>query len=199
MYLNATFTNSITDALYAILIFFCFIYSVFHHYKENKSFTLEVVLYFFTLFAITVLGSYVHYTNSGGSNLAPGWIAISLLIIMANYFISHIIKTPEIFRILILFSSVFFSFLFLVTVKFIFLAISVMALYLIASYYSKSLLRAGFLMVVIANIVWITIRFLENKILGHTIAEEYRYDNDLYHFLLMGATIMIYKGIRQLK
>ena len=60
-----------------------------------------------------------------------------------------------------------------------------------------SKLRLGLLMVVGSNLVWFGARKLGMLIAGGEIPVEYRYDNDLYHFLLIASTFMIYQGFRE--
>lgn len=52
-------------------------------------------------------------------------------------------------------------------------------------------------MVVISNLIWIVTRHIANYLTGHEIPIEYRYDNDIYHILLILSTYVIYKGIAE--
>ena len=97
--------------------------------------------------------------------------------------------------------SVISSYLFLTifnsanTVQFLFVAIPLILVNSVAAYYTKSMLRLGFSMVVISNIFWILARQIENYIVGHEILPQYRYDNDIFHLLLIISTFIIYKAV----
>jgi hypothetical protein len=195
MIYDATFTNAISNALHSFFLFFYFCGAVVHYRKGNSSFSLLIVLYFLTLFFLKVLGIYVHYYNVDTA-LTNSWIAISLLTIMLNYLLVEAMKMPETARIIVLFLSIGSSFLFMThNGDFIYIALPVLLVYLIAACYSASMTRTGFVMVVIANVVWILTRTAENHFAGHEIAAGYRYDNDIYHLLLIISTFIIYKSI----
>ena len=63
------------------------------------------------------------------------------------------------------------------------------------AYFSQARVRLGFLMIAGANVVWILARQIENRHSGHEIPIEYRYDNDIYHLLLIVSTFVLYKAI----
>ena len=52
-------------------------------------------------------------------------------------------------------------------------------------------------MVVISNIVWIAARKIGGIFAGGEVPVAYRYDNDLYHFLLIASTFVIFQGFRE--
>jgi hypothetical protein len=56
------------------------------------------------------------------------------------------------------------------------------------------LLRIGFLGVVISNVFWIVARKGTEAWIGKELPSELRYDNDLFHFMLMASTFMVYKA-----
>ena len=60
-----------------------------------------------------------------------------------------------------------------------------------------SKLRLGLWMVVGSNLVWFGARKVGMLIAGGEVPVEYRYDNDVYHFLLIASTFMIYQGFRE--
>ena len=173
MIYDATFTNAISNALHSFFLFFYFCGAVVHYRKGNSSFSLLIVLYFLTLFFLKVLGVYVHYNNVSAAltRLTNGWIAISLLTIMLNYLLVQAMKMPETARIIVLFLSIGSSFLFMThNGDFIYIALLMLLVYLIAAYYSTSMIRTGFVMVVISNVVRIITRTAENHFAGHEIA-----------------------------
>jgi len=195
MPLNAILTNSITNSLHALFLFLYFTGALMHYLGKNRNFSIQMVLFFLTLFILKVLGVYSHYYHSY-TVLPASWIAISLLTIMLNYLVAQGMIMPDISRITIVFISIASSFLFLTLHgKFIYIALPALMVYLIATYYAAGMLRVGFVMVVISNITWIAVRQIENYIAGHEIPIEYRYDNDMYHLLLIISVFIIYKAI----
>jgi hypothetical protein len=62
---------------------------------------------------------------------------------------------------------------------------------------SESKLRSGFAMVCISNIVWFIARKTGMLIAGGEVPIQYRYDNDLFHFLLIASTFVIFQGFLQ--
>lgn len=139
----------------------------------------------------------MHYVND--ASVVPAWTAITLLVIMLNYFVVQGMQMPQMPRTIVMLLSVASSFLFLTQNspldKFIFVALPVICVYIIASYYSKAMLRFGFLMIAVSNVVWVAARFLATYFVGHEISKVYRYDNDIYHLLLIVSTFIIYKAI----
>ncbi len=197
--LNAATTNAISNGLHASALLLYFLGALYHYLKKDPHFPLLVILAFLTLFVLKVLGVYVHYSASH-SDIIPSWIAISLSAIMLNYLIVQALDMPDPMRALCMFLFLIFSYLFIVdsdggrNFLFIYIAIPSLFVYLVAAFYSASLLRTGFLMIVFSNIIWIATRHIENSILGHEIPVAYRYDNDLYHLLLIISTFIIYKA-----
>lgn len=197
MVVNAILTNAVSNALHASFLFIYFIGALIHYFKKDHTFSLLIVFFFLTLFILKILGVYVHYYDANAV-LPPAWIAISLLTIMLNYLVVQAMEMPEFSRMLVVFLSIVSSFLFIVNGgSFAYIALPLMIIYLIAAYYSRAMLRWGFVMVVISNIIWIVSRYIENHIAGHEISAAYRYDNDVYHLLLIISTFIIYKAIAQ--
>ena len=102
---------------------------------------------------------------------------------------------PDLSKTIVIFLAIASTFLF-ITLKgaFIFIALPTVIIYLIAAYYSHSMLRAGFLMMVFSNVIWIGLRQIENYIYGQEIPVAYRYDNDLYHVLFIISVWIIYRA-----
>jgi hypothetical protein len=196
MIINAIITNTISNTLHASFLLIYLVSGMIHYLKKDNTFSLTLILMIFTMFILKCLGIYVHYYDSGHI-LSPAWVAISLLTIMLNYFIIESIKMDMITKILVMFLSVGFSFLFLTYYQgvFIYLSLAMIFSYIITSYYLKSLARVSFLMIIGSNIIWITLRVVGYCIMGHNIDPIYRYDNDVYHLLLIISTFVLYKSI----
>lgn len=196
MVLDATVTNIFSNGLHATFLLLYFIGAVIHSLRNDNTFSLYMVCFFFSLFIAKLLGVYVHYYYLDKVKLEFAGDAISLIAILLNYFIIESIKLPNITKIFIMLISVIFSFLYIIhNGGFIYVAIPILIGSLLVAYYTKSMLRLGFIMVIISNVIWITARFLENYIAGHEISPAYRYDNDMYHLLLIISTFIIYKAV----
>src|SRR3990167_6440220 len=151
---NAITTNAITNGIHAFALFIYFTGALFHFLKKDAHFPLLVVLAFFVLFILKILGVYVHYSTSH-LDIPFAWIAISLLAVLLNYVVIQALDMPDTARVICLFLSLLFSYLFIINTEegnflYAYIALSIMLVYLIAAYYSTSLLRVGFLMTVIS-------------------------------------------------
>ncbi len=196
MALDATTTNIFSNGVHATFLLLYFIGAVTHYIRKDHTFSLYMVCFFFSLFIAKLLGVYVHYYYLDKVKLEFAGDAISLIVILLNYFIIESIKLPNIIKIFTMFISVTFSFLYIIhNGGFIYVASPLLIGSLFVAYYSKSMLRLGFIMVIFSNIIWIVARFIENHIAGHEIAPAYRYDNDVYHLLLIISTFIVYKAV----
>jgi hypothetical protein len=120
------------------------------------------------------------------------WLWICLLVVFSNYLYTEAMWFSQAIRILVMVYSVVFAYCFLHYDDFIYIALPIMMTYLLAAFYAKSLLRIGFIMVVVSNLAWIGMRMVANSIWGQELPISYRYDNDIYHFLLMFSSLIIY-------
>ena len=194
MVINALFTNSVTNALHAFFLFVYFIGALIHFIKKDSTFSLLIVLFFFTTFILKLLGIYVHYYAI--DNISPPWIAIALLTILLNYFVVQSMQMPNLARIVIVVLTTACAYLFIINnADFIYIALPLIITYLTCAYYAPGMARWGFVMIVLSNILWIAARTIENHIAGHEITMSDRYDNDVYHILLIISTFVIYKAI----
>ncbi|HFD2281721.1 TPA: hypothetical protein ACF2P6_002328, partial [Legionella pneumophila] len=181
---DATTTNAISNAAHALFLLLYLIGACIHYLKKDHTFSLLIVFFFLNLLVLKVLGVYVHYYPSH-LHLPPAWIAISLLVIMLNYLLVQSMQMPDLCRVIVVFLSIVFTYLFLThDGNYTYIALPVILVCLIAAYYSQAKVRIGFVMVVISNLIWIVTRHIENYLTGHEIPLEYRYDNDIYHILL---------------
>jgi hypothetical protein len=193
--MSAETTNALTNALHAIFLFLYLTGSTKHYFDNNKNFTIWIVTFFLILFVLKLMGVYVHYYPSK-DGLSSVWIAISLLVVFLNYIVIHGMETPNIFRGIAVLLSLVFSFLFIVNGGgFVYLALPLTLIYLAAAFYSSGLLRLGFLLVVASNIIWIAAREIASFWIGYELPVQLRFDNDLYHFMLIASTLIIYQAI----
>jgi hypothetical protein len=194
-HMSAETTNALTNALHAIFLFLYLTGSTKHYIRNNKYFTGWIVTFFLILFVLKLMGVYVHYYPSKGG-ISNVWIAISLLVVFLNYVVVHGMETPNIFRSFTVLISLLFSFLFIVNGGgFVYLALPLTLIYLAAAYYSRGLLRLGFLLVVASNVIWITAREIASFWVGNELPVHLRFDNDVYHLMLIGSTLIIYQAI----
>ncbi len=66
--------------------------------------------------------------------------------------------------------------------------------FVVAAVHARGLLRVGCWLVVLSNVVWVAARKIGNWAMGGEVPTELRYDNDLYHFLLIGSTYVIFRA-----
>ena len=193
--MSAETTNALTNALHATFLFLYLTGSTKHYLRNNERFTGSIVAFFLILFSLKLMGVYVHYYPSK-EGISHVWIAISLLVVFLNYILVHGMETPVIFRSFAVLISLVFSFLFMVNGgSFIYLALPLILIYLAVAYYSRGLLRLGFLLVVTSNVIWIAAREISSFWVGYELPVHLRYDNDLYHLMLIASTFIIYQAI----
>ncbi|GGI77717.1 DUF6962 family protein [Legionella impletisoli] len=197
--MNAILTNTITDLLLAICLFYFFVVSLIHRVKGNTKFTRFIVTFFFVTFALSLLSSVAHYLTESASkqSLEQLWLVIAFGIVYLNYCVIYAIKVPDLVRMLVIFISLLLLYLFTIHAEYMYIAISMLFIYILAALYSEKLTKVGFLAVVFSNVIWIVLREGANYELGYTLPPHYRYDNDVYHILLILSMFFIYRSIQQ--
>lgn len=194
--MNALLTNVLTNALNAIFLFAFFLLSFLQWFKGNKKFSGFIVSFFFVVFSLKVLGALAHYL-SGHQQVNILWLAIAMTVVLHNYFLIHAMDMPETLRAIAMVFSLLLAGCFIVNDQFIYIALLSIAVYLLAAFYSRKMTRMGFIAVIGANVVWIVLRQAARLWLGREIPIEWRFDNDIYHVLLIVATFMIYLSIKR--
>ncbi|KTD22163.1 Uncharacterised protein [Legionella lansingensis] len=192
--MNAITTNALTNALHAVFLLFYFLIAAFQWIKGNKKFTNFIVVFFLMIFVLKVLGVWVHYAY-GQPYVGHLWIAIGLGVVFLNYCLIQAMDVSDSIRIVVIFISLAFTYFNITQDSFLFIALSVIFIYSLAAIYSKGLARVGFIAVIASNIIWIALREGTNMLLGYEVPVEYRYDNDLYHILLILSTFIIFFAI----
>ncbi|MDI9818290.1 MULTISPECIES: hypothetical protein [unclassified Legionella] len=192
--MNAITTNALTNALHAFFLFFYFLMAAIQWMKGNKKFTHFIVIFFLTIFVLKMLGVWVHYAY-GRPYVEHLWIIISLGVVFLNYCLIYAIRASEATRVLVMFVSLGFTYFYLTRDNFLFIALSVIFIYSLAAVHSKGLSRIGFVAVIFSNMLWIILREGVSALLGYTVPVQYRYDNDLYHILLIISTFIIFLAI----
>lgn len=194
--MNAIITNALTNALHALFLLSYFLLAFWQWQKENKRFTGFIVSFFFVVFLLKVLGVLVHYL-SGNEYVSNLWLAIAMGVILHNYLLIHAMRMPEILRAMTMIFSLLLIGCFIIDDHFIYIAILLITVYLLAALYSEKWTRFGFIAVIVANIIWIVLRESSQLFFGREIPVEWRFDNDVYHLLLIIATFIIYLSIKR--
>ncbi|MBN2689406.1 MAG: hypothetical protein JXR42_02210 [Gammaproteobacteria bacterium] len=192
---SAIITNSITNGLSAFVMLFCFIGASIHLIRKRQNYTsIYIPVFFLVLLAMKLLAILVHALPDG-SFTDTLWVVIALLMVFLNYLVTHSMQINSFLRILVVAISLFFCLFFIKTQNFIYMALPLGATYLLVASICKSWLRVGFLLIVLSNVIWIGARYVTEYIIGGTLPIQYRYDNDIYHFLIIIAVVMIYRSI----
>ena len=191
--LEATTTNAITNGLHATFLlayFFC---------AQKARFSRPIVGLFLLLFVLKVMGVYVHYAPDTPVSLAL-WALIAVSTVVLNYIVMKEADTPSKLLWCVLVICVASTGIFLKGAgDFSYIALPTALVFGVAakSAPSGTRLRIGFAMVCISNIVWFISRKIGMLIAGGDVPIAYRYDNDLFHFLLIASTFVIFQGFLQ--
>ena len=191
--MDATVTNPITDLMNAVVLGLFFLCALVRYWQKDPFFSLPIVLIFLTTSLLSVFGI-VSHIYTGTSVAWAGALLISLGVVYSNYLFIESLWFSQGTRLIIMLFSVLCTFAFCIYNDYLYIALPFIMMYTIAALYTRSLLRIGFFMIVVSNVLWILARLIENHVLGHEIPISYRFDNDIYHFLLMFSSYIIYRG-----
>ncbi|MCC5792666.1 MAG: hypothetical protein JJT82_08695 [Legionellaceae bacterium] len=194
--MNAIIMNTISNGILSLFLVYCVLRSAFLYLRGDPKYTLFIVLTFLTLLGITLLGAWVHYVHA-----APYaqylWQAIALAVVFLNYSVTYAIDMSDKVRVFAMLLSLVSMGIFNYSSHFIVIALLLIFIYSLAAYYSTRRARLGFIAIVLANIAWIMMRKGANAMLGYEVPLEWRYDNDIYHLLLIVAFYILYRSIEQ--
>jgi len=199
---SAVLTNSVTNGLHAFFLLTYFLFSIYH-YKKGVIRSLLIVYFFFFLLMVKILGVVVHYFIYG---LTPAafkslWIAISIGSLCLDYCILYGQEMPNFWRRAALGLAALLNLIFCVQVyygegQFHYIALSLIVIFIVASFYSRGLTRVGFVCTIISNLVWIGMReFVSRYVVNLQTHMQYRYDNDIYHLMLIASTFILYLSL----
>lgn len=197
--IKATITNGITNTLHAGFLLTYFILATRQYFKHRElrdtiNFPGLIVSFFLLIFIMKLMAVYVHVFPFG-PHAANTWIGITMGFVFANYIILEIFAFSDGYRFFIMLFTLLCATLFLIyDQNFIYIAIMIIVSNIIFAIFSSKLLRYGFIMIIVSNLVWIGLRSIASYYLGHELTVDYRYDNDVYHLLLIISTFMLYKG-----
>lgn len=207
--MDAHFTNTLTNLFHAGFLFSYFLLTI--KYKLSKN----VKVFFFLIFSSKICGASVHYTQ----NLLLQdflWVIITVQLCFINYFSSRIIHIRNTFLFLLIptVSAIIFCLpavsritktplllglanLFPLNPEdFTYLAIAILWVSFSSIFKTYSWVRLGFLFTFLSNIIWIALRKFLTNLHGGFLPPDLRYDNDVYHFLLIISTYILFKGLK---
>lgn len=186
-------TNALTNGLHASFLLAYFIGAC------RASFPRTVTGLFFLLFVLKLMGVYVHYAPESGGAIAL-WAIIAVSTVVMNILVLREAGVPARRASLVIATCIGGTGLFLTGLRdFSYIAIPTALVFAVAARHAPagSKLRTGLGMVAASNILWFAMRKIGEVVLGGEVPVSYRYDNDVYHFLLIASTFMIYQGFKQ--
>jgi len=189
--LEATITNAMTNALHA-----SFLAAYFFGARRMK-FSRSVTWLFLLLVVLKLMGVYVHYAPESRLAIAL-WSVIAVSTVFMNYIVLREARVASRVLWAVLGICVASTGIFLTGVEdFSYIALPTALVFGVAAKSASDRLRLGFAMVCGSNLVWFAARKIGMLIAGGEVPEKFRYDNDLYHFLLIASTFVIFQGFLQ--
>lgn len=191
--LQATTTNAITNGLHAAFLFAYFVAA------SRAAFSRQVVALFLLLFLLKVMGVYVHYRPD-----TPGairvWAIVAVGTLVMDFIVLREAGVPGRLARWLVGICLLATGIFLTGVgDFSYIALPMVLVFGVASRHAApgSKLRVGLMMVACSNLVWFVARKTGTLVAGGEVPVAYRYDNDVYHFLLIASTFVIFQGFRE--
>jgi len=191
--LDATLTNAITNGLHASFLLAYFVGAY------RAGFPRAVTGLFCLLFVLKLMGVYVHYAPESPGALAL-WGIIAISTVVMNFLVMREAGVPERRTLGVILICLTGTAVFLTGVRdFSYIALPTALVFGIAARHApaRSKLRLGLGMVAVSNLAWFAMRKTGEALIGGEVPVSYRYDNDVYHFLLIASTFMIYQGFKQ--
>ena len=190
---EATLTNAITNGLHASFLLAYFVSA----YRAD--FPRVVIGLFLLLFLLKMMGVYVHYAPESPAAITM-WAIIAVSTVAMNFLVLREAGVPQQRSLRVIAISVAGTAIFLTGVRdFSFIALPTALVFGVAAAHAAagSRLRLGLGMVAASNLIWFVMRKIGQGLVDGELPVAYRYDNDLYHFLLIASTFMIYRGFKQ--
>lgn len=197
--MNAIYTNAYTNALHAIFLLSYFLLALYYRVKGDARFNLLIIILFFTLFVLKVLGFFAHYLAF--SSAQDVWTAISLGVVFLNYVFVYSFSCPLVFRLCVVFISLVCSGAKIMLhghpAGYLFIIVETLFCSVGLSFYTKGYARYGLIGVTISNILWTLMLFFGLWWFQGKFPVEYRYHNDIYHLMLMASMLMLFLAVRR--
>ncbi len=191
--MHAEVTNALTNALHAICLLVYFLASWRAKWSGCSSYSRLVVGFFFLTFVLKVMGVFVHYRpDSQAAGVV--WVVVGAGVVVLHYLIMAAVGLPGRLRVVGLLFCAGTGALALALRGFDLVSIQILGINLAAALWCRGLLRIGFLGVALSNVCWLVVRRGAEAWIGGELPTAYRYDNDLYHFMLIASTFIIYKA-----
>lgn len=193
---DAEFTNAVSNGVHAAFLLAYVIAARRQQQRGTGGFTDLVVAFFALTFVLKVLGVFVHH-DPGSSAAIAVWAVIGVGVIILHVLILRLLELPEGQHRAWIAFCVITAGLAGAFGSFAFMAVQVLTINGLAARRTTGLVRLGFAGVVVANIVWLVLRMGAEAWIGGTLPTADRYDNDVYHVLLIVSTFALYKGFSQ--
>lgn len=193
--MDSNLTNAITDTILAIYVFLCIVHASWKNVEGNKKYSMFIIAFLAALFVSLSLGALSHFFPNNPVYEKSFKLGFGYSVILVNYTLVNAIKIPDSMRLLSVIFSLIFIYLNNIYMDYIFVAISLLLTFLIAAYYSHGYARLGLVGIIVSNILVILVRMAINAYLGYELPKGYRYDNDIYHLLLVLSFYFLYKSI----
>ncbi len=194
--MDAILTNIITNAFHAGFLFIYFIFALYYWQKKINNFTGLIVVFFLLIFLLKVGGVFAHYYHDSSINNMI-WYAIACGVFCLSVVTAFAIEFNLLMKFIIVLVTFVFIVGFIIKLNFIFIAIPIMFIYAVSAFLTLGYARTGFILVVLSNIFWIVAREITQYYLGKTLPVNFRYDNDVYHLLLIISTYLIFLGVKK--
>jgi hypothetical protein len=192
--MDAHLTNAVTNGLHALCLLIYFLAAKRAANAGNERFTTPIIGFFLLTFILKVMGVFVHY-SPGGAGVGEVWVGIGIGMAILSILILHALRFSSTQIMAGACFAVACTAIFISRHNFLFLAIQIVGINSAAALYCRGKLRLGFLGVAVSTVVWIVAREGTKAIIGGELPTVYRYDNDLFHFMLIASTFIIYKAI----
>ena len=187
-------TNAITNALHSVCLYSYALLSIKYYLDNKAQVSCLVVLFFLLAAAIKTIGILVHYHDAYDNSTS--WFILSILSFALNMTILSTLKTSVWLKSL----YITISLLCLICSypdyqAFIYVAVPQLLISMMAACFLAGKARIGFIIVVAGNLIWITLRLAGESFIACPLPKAVRYDNDIYHLILIISSFILYKAI----
>lgn len=195
----AQYTNALTNFLHASLLLTYTAIGLRLYQKDPLKFPGAAVCLLFSLCISKMFGILVHLPYIVAQpNLHFGCETGSVLALMIMVItIINAIKPNKILAGLIYAILSALAIAYLATLQFFFISLGMGLVLTLFAAHTSGILKRGIVMMLGATIAWIIMRQTTNWLLQTELPVAYRFDNDIFHLLLMLGTYWFFQGIRR--
>ena len=207
--MNAEFTNAITNLVHFGALSYYTLHGLWYCKTGNPNWRLSIVSLFFLFGVAKALGVIVHIPLENWPSWLPIfffeervllWDLISIQVFMVSVVVVYLMPIPKNLGRVYIGVSLLFSLLFIFKQKFIILLIPQFMGLLLCMKYTIDWLKIGWTGILLSNLAWVILRYgLLIGAMGLEGAElsKYKYDNDIYHFMLIASTFYLFKSVNR--